>query len=81
MTVERAVRMLLSTAEAAQKIGVPEGTLRYWRYVGIGPQSFRVGRHVKYRPEAIESWLTVQEEATSRGGIPQQTAYTAVRDG
>lgn len=64
--------MLLSTAEAANRIGVPEGTLRYWRYMGIGPQSFRVGKHVKYRLEAIESWLTAQEAVTSRGGIPQR---------
>lgn len=59
---------LIPTSGAARIIGVSEGTLRYWRYMDQGPQSFRVGRHVKYRREDIEAWLQSQLAATSRGG-------------
>ena len=60
---------IVSTADAAQIIGVVPGTLRYWRYMDIGPKSFRVGRHVKYRREDIGAWLESQLVSTARGGI------------
>jgi excisionase family DNA binding protein len=59
---------LISTAQAAEFLGVSDGTLRYWRYMDQGPRSFRVGRHVKYRREDIDSWLESQLVSTSRGG-------------
>jgi predicted DNA-binding transcriptional regulator AlpA len=59
---------LLSTAAAAQRLGVAEGTLRYWRYVDQGPRSFRVGRHVKYLREDIDAFISSQLVATARGG-------------
>jgi excisionase family DNA binding protein len=49
--------------DVAELLGVPVGTLRRWRYVGKGPPSFRVGRHVKYLAEDIDRWLQEQ-----RGG-------------
>jgi predicted DNA-binding transcriptional regulator AlpA len=59
---------IVSTATAAQILGVAPGTLRYWRYMDQGPRSFRVGRHVKYRREDIEAWISSQIAATARGG-------------
>ncbi len=38
---------LLSLQEACTLLRVPEGTLRYWRHLGSGPRSFKVGRHVR----------------------------------
>ncbi|WP_373290085.1 helix-turn-helix transcriptional regulator [Longimycelium tulufanense] len=35
---------LLTTAEAAEMLGVEPGTLRQWRYRNEGPVSFKVGR-------------------------------------
>lgn len=58
---------IISTGMAAQMLGVAPGTLRYWRYMDQGPRSFRVGRHVKYRREDLESWLESQLVSTSRG--------------
>jgi excisionase family DNA binding protein len=46
--------------EVAKLLGVPVGTLRRWRYVGKGPPSFRVGRHVKYFADDVEQWLQEQ---------------------
>ncbi len=39
---------LLTIAEVAHIVRVPVATLRYWRHLGTGPHSFRVGRGVRY---------------------------------
>ena len=39
---------MLTLQEACAFLRVPEGTLRYWRHLGCGPRSFKVGRHVRY---------------------------------
>jgi len=31
--------------------------VRYWRYVGKGPVSYRAGRKVLYAVEDVENWL------------------------
>lgn len=59
---------IISTSAAAEILGVAPGTLRYWRYMDQGPQSFRVGKHVKYRREDIDAWLDAQLVSTGRGG-------------
>ncbi|QWC86564.1 helix-turn-helix domain-containing protein [Nocardioidaceae bacterium] len=54
---------LLTLGEVSELVRVPAATLRYWRHIGEGPHSFKVGRCVRYwRAEVIE-WL----EAQSRG--------------
>lgn len=37
--------------------GVPVATLYQWRHKGIGPKSRRVGRHLRYKPEDVRTWL------------------------
>ncbi|MCF4119958.1 helix-turn-helix domain-containing protein [Antribacter sp. KLBMP9083] len=55
---------MLSTRAAGKLIGVPENTLRWWRYCGTGPQSFRRGpRRVVYRRSVLLAWLADQEAA------------------
>ena len=51
---------MLSLAEACAFLRVPEGTLRYWRHLGSGPRSFKVGRHVRYWRADLILWLTEQ---------------------
>ncbi|MFT9771808.1 helix-turn-helix transcriptional regulator [Brevibacterium casei] len=56
---------MLSTAEAAEHLGVSASTLRFWRHVadGTGPKSFRVGKKlVYYAEEDLEAWLLDQYE-------------------
>lgn len=53
---------LLTTAEVSLIVRTPASTLRYWRHLGTGPHSFRIGRRVVYRWRDVESWLSVQEE-------------------
>lgn len=51
---------MLSLQEAAKFLRVPEGTMRYWRHLGSGPRSFKVGRHVRYWRTDLILWLTDQ---------------------
>lgn len=47
----------MTTAEVAETARTPVETVRYWRYVGKGPKSFKVGRRVLYALEDVEAWL------------------------
>jgi hypothetical protein len=60
---------LLLTAEVADILRVPVGTLRYWRSVGRGPASFKLGATVVYRRSAIDAFIDAQEAATVRGAV------------
>ena len=51
---------MLSLQEACTYLRIPEGTLRYWRHLGTGPRSFKVGRHVRYWRADLILWLTEQ---------------------
>lgn len=43
--------------ELAGVIRVPIATLRYWRHLGTGPRSFRIGRSVRYWRTEVLHWL------------------------
>ena len=48
---------LLTIAEVAAVVRVPVATLRYWRHLGTGPHSFRIGRGVRYWRSEVSAWL------------------------
>jgi predicted DNA-binding transcriptional regulator AlpA len=55
---------ILTTAEASALVGVAEATLRYWRFVGTGPRSFKLGaRKVAYKKSDVLDWLEAQYNA------------------
>jgi len=59
---------LMTRAEVAQLLQIPEKTLRNWRARGIdGPRGFKVGKAVRYRREEVERWLAQQEACEPRG--------------
>ena len=60
---------LLSMAEVAAMVRVPVATLRYWRHLGTGPHSFRIGRSVRYWRTEVLRWLEDQSggRRTGRG--------------
>ena len=58
---------LLTITEAAHLLRAPVGTLRYWRHLGTGPGSFRLGRHVLYRREDVKAWIDAQAEQDTPG--------------
>jgi predicted DNA-binding transcriptional regulator AlpA len=52
---------LLTTVEVALITRAPVSTVRYWRHLGTGPRSFRLGRRVVYRRHDVEHWLSERE--------------------
>lgn len=60
---------LLTTSEAAAILRVPDGTCRYWRHLGTGPRSARLGRRVVYRRGDLDAWIAASFEQTARGGV------------
>ena len=51
---------MLTLQEACAYLRIPEGTLRYWRHLGAGPRSFKIGRHVRYWRTDLVLWLSEQ---------------------
>ncbi|MEO3938923.1 helix-turn-helix domain-containing protein [Dermatophilaceae bacterium Soc4.6] len=55
---------LLTLTEVAAVVRAPIATLRYWRHLGTGPRSFRLGRRVVYRASDLQTWIASQDDAT-----------------
>ncbi len=51
---------LLTITEAPEVLRAPVATLRYWRHLGTGPTSFRLGRRVLYRRTDLRTWIDAQ---------------------
>lgn len=51
---------LLTLQVVAELLRVPEATLRYWRHRHVGPDSFKIGRHVRYLRREVQRWLRCQ---------------------
>lgn len=50
------VERLLTTEEVAAYFRTVPATVRFWRHVGKGPRSFKVGRRVLYRESDVQAW-------------------------
>ena len=58
---------LLTIREAAALLRAPVATLRYWRHLGTGPRSFRLGRRVLYRRDDLHAWIDAQRGEDGAG--------------
>ncbi|MBE6477845.1 MAG: helix-turn-helix domain-containing protein [Propionibacteriaceae bacterium] len=47
----------LTTHELAALCRTSPETVRYWRHVGKGPRSFKLGRRVLYDRKDIDAWI------------------------
>ena len=56
-TLESPPAQLLTPEDGSHLLGVPMGTLANWRYLGRGPLFVRLGRHVRYRSEDLDTWI------------------------
>jgi DNA-binding transcriptional MerR regulator len=57
----------LTTEEVGEALRTPVETLRYWRHIGKGPRSFKVGRRVLYDVEDVEAFIAEAREAGGPG--------------
>jgi DNA-binding transcriptional MerR regulator len=46
--------------DVARFLGIPVATLYQWRRRGVGPPARRVGRHLRYDPDAVQAWFNAQ---------------------
>lgn len=53
---------MLTITEAAKILRKPVATMRYWRQLGEGPHSFKVGRNVRYWRRDVLAWLHSQAD-------------------
>lgn len=58
----------LTTAEVADLCRTSPETVRYWRHIGRGPTSFKVGRRVLYDTQVVDAWLDEAQREGSTGG-------------
>ena len=50
----------MTTEEVAALIRSAPETVRYWRHVGKGPASFKLGRRVLYVREDVTAWIEAE---------------------
>jgi DNA-binding transcriptional MerR regulator len=54
---------LWTVEDVSDFLGVPVQTLYTWRKRRIGPPAGRVGRHLRYDPDAVRAWFHEQTAA------------------
>lgn len=53
----------LTTDEMAELLRTSAETVRYWRHIGKGPKSFKVGRRVLYAAEDVDAFVREARKA------------------
>jgi excisionase family DNA binding protein len=54
---------LWTVQDVSAYLRVPQETLYRWRKVKYGPPAARIGRHLRYEPDAVRSWVREQAAA------------------
>lgn len=54
---------LLTIAEVADWLAVPEATVRDWRVDGKGPPALKLNATVRFRRADVEAWLETCRES------------------
>lgn len=57
---------LWTVQDIARYLGVPVNTIYKWRVTGDGPPALKVGRHVRYREDDVNGWLTTLRDRSSQ---------------
>ena len=55
----------MTTEEVGEALRTPAETVRYWRHVGKGPKSFKIGRRVLYAREDVEAFIAAARNQMS----------------
>jgi predicted DNA-binding transcriptional regulator AlpA len=59
----RDIEGLLSPVRVSELLDVPVATLYRWSYLGTGPPTLKVGKHLRYVPSELQAWLDEQAKA------------------
>lgn len=66
----------MTTTEVAELLRMPVESVRWWRHVGKGPKSFKLGRRVLYAREDVEALI---EQAREEQGRAEQERLDWIR--
>ncbi|MFF4130779.1 helix-turn-helix domain-containing protein [Streptomyces mirabilis] len=55
----------LAPLDLAELLGVPIETVYQWRRKRVGPRGFRVGRHLRYDPDDVRTWVESLQEGAA----------------
>lgn len=77
MSVATTQSPLLTPDEAAVWLRSKERTLERWRHERTGPAFVRVGRHVAYHLEDLQSWVE-RQTCQHNGTAVQPTSTTSL---
>jgi excisionase family DNA binding protein len=55
----------LTTDDVAELLRTSRETVRYWRHMGKGPRSFKVGRRVLYAKADVEAFVSAAQGITA----------------
>lgn len=70
---------LLTTNEAAERLNIPSGTLRYWRKIGVGPVWLKLEGTIRYDAADIEAYLVQSRRTPSvRAVLDKELARVAL---
>jgi Helix-turn-helix domain len=71
----------MSPADVSEMLGIPVHTLYRWRYRATAQIGYRVGRHVRYRREAVEAcWNGRSTNASEHSArVSPRAVHKAVR--
>ena len=50
----------MEPSEVADDFKIPVKTLYAWKYRGVGPQTYRFGRHLRYKRSEVAAWADQQ---------------------
>lgn len=60
-------RTFITTAELAEWLRTSPATVRYWRSIGTGPPSYKVGRRVIYDRAEVDAWIDQKRQGRADG--------------
>lgn len=61
---------LLTTVEAAARLGIARRTLEDWRVRGGGPPFAKLGSRVLYDPAELAAFVQARTRTNTAGGLP-----------
>lgn len=71
---------LATPADLSAYLGIPQRTIDQWRWLGKGPRWSKIGRHVRYRWEDVETWVTEQSSSGDSCGAARGITETATAE-